>query len=89
MNEKCLIISYELSPQRNVGELEAVIKSYGTWARINSATWAIVTYNSAVAVRDRLVQYLTPRDRIFVVKSGLEAAWRNVECSNEWLKKNL
>ncbi len=89
MNNKCYIIIYELFPQRNVDDFHIAIKSYGTWAKINSNTWAVVTSNSAIEVRDNLKRYLTPSDRIFVVKSGIEAAWINAECSNEWLKNNL
>ena len=89
MNEKCFIITYELSSQTDINVLHNAIKSYGTWAKINETTWAIITNNSAVTIRDHLSQYLNLQDRIFVVKSGIEAAWRNVECSNEWLKRNL
>ena len=89
MGEKCYIISYQLSSSTNLAELHKAIKDYGAWARITSDTWAIVTPQSAVSVRNKLKSHLQSSDRIFVVKSGLEAAWNNVICSNEWLKKNL
>jgi hypothetical protein len=28
-------------------------------------------------------------DSLFVLKSGKEAAWKNVVCKSEWLKNNL
>lgn len=89
MNEKCYIISYDLNPERDEASIHQAIKSYGTWAKINGSTWAILTANSAVSVRDYLIQKFSQTDRLFIVRSGVESAWRNVECSNEWLKKNL
>lgn len=65
------------------------IKSYGTWAKIVDNTWAIVTEKSAKEVRDHLSSLIGSDGRIFVVKSGVEAAWKNAICTNEWLKKNI
>jgi len=89
MDNKCYIISYEISSSTNEVALENAIKSYGSWAKITDNTWAIVASASAVEVRDFLWKYLNQGDRVFVVKSGLESAWHNVICSNEWLKRNL
>lgn len=86
----CYIISYDLrAPGRNYEQLYAAIKAYGKWAHINESLWAVVTDTNAVAVRDNLTKYLDPNDRLFVVKSGVEAAWKNSMCKNEWLKGNL
>lgn len=89
MEQKCYIISYELGRQRAVNNFITAIKSYGNWARINSSTWAVVTSSSAVEVRNNLDHHLEAGDRIFVIKSAIESAWRNTECSSEWLKNNL
>lgn len=89
MQNKCYIISCELKPVRDVPTLHSAIRSYGTWARINNHTWAIVTAQSASEVRNNLRQFLNTADCLFVVKSGAEAAWANVACTNEWLKNNL
>lgn len=88
MKNNCYIISYSISNSANIANLETAIKAYGTWAKITHETWAIVTTQSAVQVRDSLQPHITG-GAIFVVKSGVEAAWGNVECSNEWLKRNL
>ena len=86
----CYLVSYDLrQPQRNYGQLYGAIKSYGTWAHINESLWAVVTTQSAVQVREHLIQFIDANDRLFVVKSGVEAAWRNVICKNEWLKEHL
>ena len=86
---KCYIISYDLRRNRNYDALYDAIKSYPKWARIVESTWAVVTSKSAVQIRDHLIQVLDDDDRVFVVKSGAEAAWRNVRCRDKWLKDNL
>ena len=73
----------------NYSDLKTAIKAYGIWAKITESTWAIVTVDSAKDIRENLLQYIPTGGRIFVLKSGSESAWRNVICSNEWLKKNL
>ncbi len=88
MNQYCYIVSYKVETDAINEKLQSEIKSYGTWAKISGDTWALVTEKKAREIRDHLQQYIQ-NGRIFVIKSGLEAAWNNVECSNEWLKKNL
>lgn len=86
----CYIVSYDLlRPGRNYDQLYEALRSYSRWARIHDSVWAVVTTQSAVQIRDHLSTYLDANDRVFVVKSGVEAAWRNVKCKNEWLKENL
>ncbi len=85
----CYIISYDLRGKRDYDALYEAIKSYGTWANITESTWAVVTTKTAIEVRDHLSSAMDQDDRIFVVKSGAEAAWRNVICKNQWLKDNL
>lgn len=86
----CYIVSYDLRAQgRNYEQLYAALKNYPKWAMINESVWAIVTEKSAVDIRDNLTQYIDSNDRLFVIKSGVEAAWRNSKCKNEWLKENL
>lgn len=86
----CYIVSYDLlAPGRNYEGLYGAIKSYTGWARINESVWAVVTHYTAVQVRDQLSRYIDPNDRIFVLKSGVEAAWRNTLCDGHWLKENL
>ncbi|MBH3338422.1 hypothetical protein I5L51_04780 [Pseudomonas mendocina] len=68
-----------------------IIKSYSGWARITENTWAITTSDEvkAATIRDSIAKVAGEKDRIFVVKSGVAAAWRNSRCKNEWLKKHL
>jgi hypothetical protein len=85
----CFIISYDLPEGSDYDALISAIKAYGVWAHITMSTWAVVTEDNARTVRDELGALVPAGSRIIVVKSGVQAAWRNVICSNEWLKRNL
>jgi hypothetical protein len=85
----CFIISYDLPAGGDYADLIAAIKAYGRWAHITKSTWAVVTEAGAPEVRDHLDAYIPAGGRIFVVKSGREAAWRNCMCSDEWLKARI
>lgn len=85
----CFIISYDLPAGSDYETLISAIKAYGTWAHITKSTWAIVTEADANTIRDELDELVPDGSRIFVVKSGVRAAWRNVMCSSVWLKRNL
>ena len=85
----CYVISYDLRKDRDYESLYKTLKSYSRWARITESTWAVVTNESAVQVRDRLNQVTDSDDRLFVLKSGVEAAWRNSRCKSSWLQENL
>lgn len=87
----CYIIAYDLiaaQPSEYEGLYDA-LKAYRTWGKITETVWAIKTTESAKQVRDNLKQYLGPEDRLFVVRSGTEAAWSRVRCRNQWLKDHL
>ena len=85
----CYIISYDMVENGDYTSLIDAIKAYGTWAHITESTWAIVTEKSHTDVRDDIGLYLPKGSRLFVVKSGTAAAWRNVICRHQWLKENL
>jgi hypothetical protein len=83
------IISYDLVKQRGYESLYNAIKAYGTWAHIHESVWAVVTNDSAESVCNNLLTHVDADDRLFVVKSGREAAWRGVLCASKWLQDNL
>ena len=84
----CYLVSYDSAGGEDYGIIDA-IKAYGSWAHITQSTWAIVTESSHKEIRDNLIQHLPEESRLFVLRSGSVGAWRNVMCSNTWLKKNL
>lgn len=87
--KKCYIISFDLKPNRSYKNFADAVKAYGTWARITESTYAVVTESSAKDVRDYLLQYLNPDDKILVIKTGGRAAWRHAIADTDWLKKYL
>lgn len=74
---------------RNYTKLHDAIKAYGIWAKITESTWGVVTDSTATEIRDNLSSYMDSNDRLFVIKSGHNSAWKNVIASNEWFKKHL
>ncbi|OAV72244.1 hypothetical protein Barb4_00032 [Bacteroidales bacterium Barb4] len=86
---KCYLIIYDLRKYGNYDALYEAIKSYGTWGKIAESTWAVVTSQSAAQIRDYLLRFLDNDDRLMVIKSGAEAAWKNTIAKNEWLKEQL
>lgn len=84
------IIEYDLcSPGRNYNTLYETIKSYSVWARITESTWFIRTDDSCVQIRDKLKKCMDNNDRLFVAELTGIAAWSNILCSNDYLKKHL
>jgi hypothetical protein len=83
------LVTYDLTngDSSDYEELYEAIKAYGTWARVTESTWIVVTDESASAVRDDLMRFMHDDDRLFVLKSGVAAAWHNVRCRTTWLKK--
>ena len=87
--ERCYIVSYDLVEGGDYKALHEAIQDYEAWAHITESTWAVVTEDSAQVIRDHLSGHLPNGSRLFVVSSGVEAAWRNVSCRSEWLKRSL
>jgi len=82
----CYIVICEVEPST---EFVATVKSYGTWAKLTPLIYAVKTESPAKSVRDALAEFVGD-DRLIVIKSGTEAAWRNVpENVSEWMKKHL
>jgi hypothetical protein len=85
----CYIINYDLRNQRDYESLYKAIKSYSAWAKVLESCWAVVTPNSVSQVRDHLLKHMDSDDGLFVVKSCGVGAWKNVNCTDKWLKDNL
>ena len=83
------IISYDMAEGGDDEDLHEAIQSYEIWAHITDSTWAVLTEYSAPMIRDHLSEYLPNGSRLFVVRSGDEAAWQDVTCPDEWLKSVL
>lgn len=87
----CYIVTFEVADASNKATLKERLKAYGSYCPINDNCWAIVTNQTAAQVRDNLMAVIPVTDKIFVIKSGVEAAWRNVygQENTDWLKEKL
>lgn len=84
------IVSYDLADNQSYDDLHARLKSYDAWAFLTESTWAVVTNQSAVQVRDHLTSTVNENAKLIVISSGGEGAWRNfVPSTTNWLKKYL
>lgn len=87
----CYIVSFQVKELAVRQRLRALLKTYPGYCPVNNTCWAILADKKAVEIRDHLMTVLGQGDRLFVVRSGTEAAWRNAisDGHREWLKKNL
>ena len=87
----CYIVIFELSDPARLATVREALKSFGNYCPLTTRAWAIKTEKSAVQVRDQLSTAFGPDDRLFILRSGTEGAWRNSYSvkHNDWLKKNL
>jgi len=85
------IVTFEVAKAEVKTALKDLLKSYGSYCPINETSWAIKTDKTATQVRDHLIPAIETGDRLFVIRSGTEAAWRNSygDKFTDWLKKNL
>ncbi|UYH54770.1 hypothetical protein N6L26_12100 [Qipengyuania sp. SS22] len=84
------VVTYDLrAPGRNYQGLYDRLRQYPRWAKVTESNWVVVTEWTASQIRDDLSGYIDTNDRLFVIKSGVEAAWKNSICENEWLRNNL
>jgi uroporphyrinogen-III synthase len=88
---QCYIVAVEVTSDEVRQKVRERLKTLGGYCPILKDCWAVTTEQSAAAIRDSLKQDLDSGDRVFVVRSGTEAAWRNSygPKNSEWLKKYL
>ena len=87
----CYIVTFEVTSDETREKLRERLKSYGYFCPILNNCWAIMTEKKAADVRDDLTKLVGPNGRLFVIRSGTEAAWYNSygTTHDEWLKRNL
>ncbi len=85
------IITYDLNKTgQNYESLEKAIKAYGTWAKIATTTYIIVSSSNSESIRNNLKQYIDNNDELFVGRLNGEAAWSGLsDETGSWLKENL
>lgn len=88
---KCYIVTFEVANESSRKSILEQLKTESGYCPINHTCCAIVSDKGAKTIRDKLTKCIEDGDSLFVVKSGVESAWRISYGSehNEWLKKNL
>jgi hypothetical protein len=87
----CYIVTFEVKREETRTKVRGLLKTFSGYCPINRTCWAILADGKASDIRDAITDVLESGDRVFVIRSGTEAAWRNAygEKNNAWLKKNL
>ena len=87
----CYIVVFEVPTDAARQQVVAKLKAFGNYCPVTEHCWAILSDEKASEIRDSLTANLQAGSRIFVVRSGTAAAWKNSfgPANDEWLKKNL
>lgn len=87
----CYIVSFQVNNIESRRKIWALLKTYPAYCPVNDTLWAITSDKTAVNIRDHLKTVLSADDRLFVIRSGSEAAWINTygQENSDWLKNNL
>ena len=85
------IVTFEVNNADRENALVERLQQYDRYCPIHGNCWAVVSDKTAAEIRDFLDETLDVSDRIFVIRSGVAAAWRNTygEKNTEWLKERL
>ena len=88
---RCYIVTFDVADVAVRKKVRERLRAYGRGCPVHEHCWAIMSDRKAVQIRDHLAELLSPKDRLFVVRSGTEAAWRNPygPKNSAWLKKYL
>jgi len=85
------IVTFEVGAAR-LPLFKEALKSFSGYCPINSTSCAITADSAkAVEVINILKAKINATDRLFVIRSGTDAAWLNAygEKNDDWLKKYL
>jgi len=85
------IVTFDIKDSTRKLRVKEKLKEFGTFCPIHENAWAIKTEKKAKDVRDFVTPLMATDDRIFVIRTGTEAAWRNAygTKNSEWLKTHL
>lgn len=88
---KTYIVTYDLGTGANEAKITEILKGFGTWGHVTSHLWSVLlpVGEDAVSLRNKIKPFVGVGGRVFVLRSGYEAAWDNTIAKREWLKKYL
>ena len=85
------LVTFEINDFERKIKLKEQMKLFNGYCPIHDNAWAIITEKKSAEIREMLSINLITTDRIFIIRSGTEAAWLNAYglTNSEWLKKHL
>ena len=85
------IVTFEVNDDLKKNQIKEKLKQYSGYCPIHDNCWAVISDQSPAQILDFLNKDLSVSERIFVIRSGIAAAWTNPYGSknSEWLKERL
>ena len=85
------IVTFEVTDTARKSALKERLQQYNGYCPIHDNCWAVISDQPPADIRDFLAEVLSASDRIFVIRSGIYAAWSNTynDKNSEWLKERL
>lgn len=85
------IVTFEVNDITRKSKVYEKLKEFRYYCPIHENAWAIQTDKKSTDIRNSISMVMTGNDRIFVIRTGTEAAWLNAYSNEhtEWLKKYL
>jgi hypothetical protein len=85
------IVTFEVNDASRKSALKEKLKQYDGFCPIHDNCWAILSDQTPAQIQEFLGKALASQDRIFVIRSGTHAAWRNTygKKNSNWLKERL
>ena len=85
------IVTFDVKDLTRRTAVKEKLKEFGNYCPIHDNAWAIRTELKSKEIRDFVTTVMTSADKVFVIRTGTEAAWRNAYGTqhSEWLKKYL
>lgn len=89
---KAFIVSVQIpgnAPPEALEQLNAYARKFQGWADLTESSWIVLSNGSAHDIRDAFRRLAPLGSRIFVLRSGREAAWTNIKANDAWLHRWL
>lgn len=86
------LVTFQAKELQTREKIREFLKTFDSYCAVHNTCWVISTDLKAKQIRDKVGEIIQPGDRLLVLRSGTEGAWRNVlggAASSEWLKENL
>ena len=87
----CYIVTFQTKSEESRNKIIEVLKGYDSYCPIHNYCWAIETEEKSGVICDKIKVAMDSDERLFVIRSGTEAAWTNSygDKNTDWLKENL